>query len=627
MKLIAEISQGAGNCIQATPMLSALWLLGHETDIFINSKLAKKLKPLWDGWECIGNVYTDIDQFSATAYDFGVSAFGRRSLVRLFPPGMVLKVEKRHVLKQSETEANCEIARWLGYAGPTPPQFVQSSDRIFELPDKYITIHAGCDPAAMKYKNWPHWADFASKLQDDGWKVFAIGTDHDRSAENWEQEFGAEISFNLSFQDLAAFMKGATFHFGNDSGYGHLAAALNIPGMVLFGPTDPLKNGPHNPTMKKLIAKINEGEERSISAEKPVPITRLGLEQVWDAAQKVLRDSSVHTWPELPARIEDCPSTRWENYVRMTQQQTEPEGLEIKGVQGKPKVSVVIPSFNRRENLQRAIKSVQQQNVEWEILVCDDGSTDGTAEDFTEPADGIVYIGKPNAGASSARNVGLRRAKGEWIALLDSDDEWHDGKLEKQLKACGTDYVAAASRHVHVNRDGSKQNKPDVVPGHDQHLFSDLFENLSLKTSSLIFKTHLLDKIGLFNERFPISNDWDFFLRLAKAVNNSGFTCIPDALLTVHRSKDSISKTGRTNALEEAFTRICMVNALSHNGDAFKKEAVRRAARKHLELSRAYRKQGDKKAALRHARSAVRGGSLAGAYRWLQALLASNRAV
>lgn len=624
MKLLVEISQGAGNCIQATPMIRALWLLGHEVDLFINSQLAKKLAPLWKGWECIGQIYTDSSSFSTADYDFGISAYGRRELTRQFPAGHCLKVEKRHARKQSETEANCEAARWLGYAGPTPPMFVQISQRDFDLPEKFITIHAGCDPAAMKFKNWPHWADFAERLRNAGWNIVAVGTDHDRSKENWEERFGADIGFNLSFLDLAALMSKATFHFGNDSGYGHIAAALNVPGMVLFGPTDPLKNGPHNPKMRKLVAERKEGEARELTAKNPVPISRITLDEAWQAAQEVLVDTSRHQWPVLPERIEDCASTRWDTYVQMTHKQGEAQPVTVSGISSSPKVSVIIPSFDRRENLQRAIKSAQAQRIECEIIVCDDGSTDGTHEDFGEPNDGLIYIRKPNGGASSARNVGLRRAKGEWIALLDSDDEWHADKLEKQLAAMSDEYVTCASRHVHINKDGSKQTKPEILPGHDQHLFQDIFENLSLKTSSLIFKTHLIGKVGLFNERFPISNDWDFFLRLAKAVNNSGFICLPEALLTVHRSKDSISKTGRANALEEAFTRICMVNALNHNGDALRKPAIRRAARKHLELSRAYRKQGDRKAALKHAKAAVRGGNLTGAYRWLQALIAGK---
>jgi hypothetical protein len=131
----------------------------------------------------------------------------------------------------------------------------------------------------------------------------------------------------------------------------------------------------------------------------------------------------------------------------------------------------------------------------------------------------------------------------------------------------------------------------------------------------------MLEKTGLFNERFPISNDWDFFLRLARAVNNSGMRICEVALLTAHRSGDSISKTGRANALEEAFSRICMVNALLHNSDAnTTRRHIARAGRKHLELSRAYRKAGDKAAAKLHAKEAIRAGlTIKGIWRWLQA--------
>jgi glycosyltransferase involved in cell wall biosynthesis len=309
----------------------------------------------------------------------------------------------------------------------------------------------------------------------------------------------------------------------------------------------------------------------------------------------------------------------------MTQAQPEPEGIEERASLPRdftPRVSVVIPTYNRADNVERAAKSaLEQTERSVEVLVIDDGSTDDTPERFAEPPERMRYFRKPNGGASSARNVGLRHAQGDWIALLDSDDEWEPEKLQLQLAVLKDEYVAGASRHVHVNADGSRENKPEVLPGWDKHLFRDLYENLSLKTSSLVFKRHLLEKTGLFNERFPISNDWDFFLRLAKVVSNSGFKICEQPLLVVHRSKDSISKTARATALEEAYTRICMVNALLHTNDPGTiKRHVRRAARKHLELSRAYRKAGDKRKAKLHAKHAIRGGlMLHGTWRWLQA--------
>lgn len=624
MRLIVEISQGAGNCVQGTPLVHALWLMGHEVDLFINSKLAKKLAPLWEPWDKVGRVFTDSDQFRAEDYDFGVSAYGRRKLTRMFPPGLCLKVEPRHVKRQSETEANTEMARWLGYSGPTPPQFLQPGDRTFDLPEKYVTIHAGCDPATLEYKNWPHWHDFARRLRDAGWTVVAVGTDGDRSAENWEADFHADIAFNLSFADLCALVSRATFHFGNDSGYGHIAAALGVPGMVLFGPTDPVKNRPHSPVMRIAVAEKREGEERDLQADNPVPIGRLSLDEVWGRAQEVLKDPARAEWPKLPERVQDSVEARWGHYVAMTQAQAEPEGVKETANMPRdftPRVSVVIPTFNRADNVERAVNSaLEQTERSVEVLVIDDGSTDETPGRFVDPPERVRYVRKPNGGASSARNVGLRRAQGEWIALLDSDDEWELEKLQLQLAVLKDEYVAGAARHVHVNADGSRQVKPEVLPGWDQHLFIDLYENLSLKTSSLVFKRHLLEKTGLFNERFPVANDWDFFLRLAKVASNSGFKICEQPLLTVHRSGDSISKTARANALEEAFTRICMVNALLHTDDpGVVRRHVRRAARKHLELSRAYRKAGDKKKAKLHAKQAVRGGlTLRGAWRWLQ---------
>jgi glycosyltransferase involved in cell wall biosynthesis len=349
-----------------------------------------------------------------------------------------------------------------------------------------------------------------------------------------------------------------------------------------------------------------------------VPISRLTLDEVWAQAQEVLKDPARAQWPELPARVQDGVEERWQHYVEMTKRGLSPLGT----VPDVPKVSVVIPTYNRADNVERAVKSVlAQAETSLEVIVVDDGSTDDTPERFANPPERVRYIRKPNGGASSARNAGLIQATGDWIALLDSDDEWAPDKLKVQLDAMGEQYVAAACRHVHINADGTRQIKPEVLPGRDNHLFRDLYENLSLKTSGLIFRRHLLDKVGLFNERFAVANDWDFFLRLARAVNNSGMRICEQPLVTVHRSPDSISKTGRVNALREAYTRICIVNALLHTDDpASIRRHVRRAARKHLELSRAYRKAGNKQASRHHAKEAIRAGLiLRGAWRWLQA--------
>lgn len=632
MKLLVEISQGLGNCIQGTPLLRALWLMGHDVDLYVNSLIAEKLKPFWDQWEILGRVYTHHDQFNIRDYDFGVSAYGRRQLVRMFPPGLCLKVEKRHVKHQSETDANVELARWLGYAGPTPRAYVRGHDPNLELPPEQrhkrtaptggVVVHAGCDRNSAA-KRWPHWPEICRRVVAAGRDVIVVGTHDDRSLENWEDEFTS--LFHMELPELAALLDASGLYLGNDSGVGHLAAAAGLPGLMLYGPSNPVKNAPNSAVMRTLVAPAEEGEGRDVNHDRPVPIERLTVDQVWAEVEKLLEAPQRDPERELPVRAEDSVEKRWEHYVAMTQAQPEAEGIEETSnlpAGFAPRVSVVIPSFNRADNLERAVKSVLEQTEKSvEVLVVDDGSSDETAQRFKSPPERVRYLRKPNGGASSARNVGLRRATGEWIALLDSDDEWLPEKLQLQLAAMREEYVASASRHVHVNANGSHENKPEVLPGRDNHLFRDLYENLSLKTSSLVFKRHMLEKTGLFNERFPISNDWDFFLRLARAVNNSGMRICEQPMLTVHRSEDSISKTGRTNALEEAYSRICMVNALLHNHDVPSiNRHVNRAARKHLELSRAYRKAGDKDKAKLHAKEAIRAGQmLKGIWRWLQA--------
>ena len=99
------------------------------------------------------------------------------------------------------------------------------------------------------------------------------------------------------------------------------------------------------------------------------------------------------------------------------------------------KFSVIIPTFNRAYCLERAIDSVLNQSFkDFELIIVDDGSTDDTVEVLKKYQNKISYIKTKNLGVSHARNVGIKKSRGEWIALLDSDDEWHENKLELQNK-------------------------------------------------------------------------------------------------------------------------------------------------------------------------------------------------
>src|ERR1700751_5211074 len=102
-----------------------------------------------------------------------------------------------------------------------------------------------------------------------------------------------------------------------------------------------------------------------------------------------------------------------------------------------PKVSVVIPTYNRAEKVRDGIESILAQTLtDLEIIVVDDGSSDNTGKILGETVGGrIRYYAQTNQGASVARNKGIEEARGEWIAFLDSDDFWEKDKLECQLQA------------------------------------------------------------------------------------------------------------------------------------------------------------------------------------------------
>ena len=110
----------------------------------------------------------------------------------------------------------------------------------------------------------------------------------------------------------------------------------------------------------------------------------------------------------------------------------------MESIEGKPKVSIIIPTFNRGSFLDRTVKSIQSQTIkDWELLVVDDGSTDNTreiVENFIKNDNRIKYFYQKNCGCPSGpRNLGIEKACGEYVAFLDSDDEWLPTKLERQL--------------------------------------------------------------------------------------------------------------------------------------------------------------------------------------------------
>ncbi len=180
-------------------------------------------------------------------------------------------------------------------------------------------------------------------------------------------------------------------------------------------------------------------------------------------------------------------------------------------------ISVIIPTYNRRPVLGRAIDSVLNQSKPAdEIIIIDDGSTDDTDIFIKESYPHVSYLYQKNTGISSARNLGIRTAKGEWIAFLDSDDEWLPQKLEKQLDALNKQslYKICHTNEIWI-RHGRRVNQGKKHEKFGGEIFEKCLPLCVMSPSSVIIHRSVFDSFGLFDESLPVCEDYDLWLRIS----------------------------------------------------------------------------------------------------------------
>ena len=180
-------------------------------------------------------------------------------------------------------------------------------------------------------------------------------------------------------------------------------------------------------------------------------------------------------------------------------------------------ISVIIPTFNRKETLKRAIQSVVMQSyTPYEIIVIDDGSNDGTKEWLKDNFPNVKYIYQKNSGVSSARNKGIKFARGDWIALLDSDDEWLPSKLKDQANEIESN---PAAKFLHTNeiwiRNGVRVNQMKKHKKYGGYIFEKCLDMCRISPSSVLIKKDIFDEIGMFDETLKVCEDYDLWLRFA----------------------------------------------------------------------------------------------------------------
>lgn len=185
-------------------------------------------------------------------------------------------------------------------------------------------------------------------------------------------------------------------------------------------------------------------------------------------------------------------------------------------------VSVVIPTYNRGYCILRAVESVIKQSVNClEILVVDDGSTDDTADVLEnyirryKLQNKINFIRTKNSGVSAARNLGVSESSGDWLAFLDSDDEWLSDKILKQ-----TDYLKKNPTVPLVHgeeiwiRNGVRVNQKKIHKKYGGKIFARCLPLCLISPSATVIRKDIFEDVGCFDESFPVCEDYDLWLKI-----------------------------------------------------------------------------------------------------------------
>jgi len=184
-------------------------------------------------------------------------------------------------------------------------------------------------------------------------------------------------------------------------------------------------------------------------------------------------------------------------------------------------VSVIIPTYNRAPTLRRALDSVlAQKGASFEVLVVDDGSTDGTRNlirgtyGSTPLHDAIKCLHQPNRGPASARNLGIQNSSSEFIAFLDSDDEWLPGKLKAQLQFFeeNPDCLICQTEEIWI-RNGRRVNPMKKHKKFGGSIFEKCLPRCIVSPSAVMVRREFFDRVGLFDESFPACEDYELWLR------------------------------------------------------------------------------------------------------------------
>jgi glycosyltransferase involved in cell wall biosynthesis len=220
-------------------------------------------------------------------------------------------------------------------------------------------------------------------------------------------------------------------------------------------------------------------------------------------------------------------------------------------------VSIIIPAFNAESYLRETLDSALQQTyATCEVIVVDDGSTDGTMVILAEYGEKVRVVRQQNRGSACARNAGVAAAHGEWIAFLDADDIWLPEKVERQLAACGRFAISHTDSVCFGDALEREILRSSFEPPYAGKVLEPLLVINFITNSTVMVRREVFRRFGGFDESYVTCEDWALWLRIC-AEHKLGYLAEPVVRYRFHkRSKSTMSRrtlTARLHIIEEAF--------------------------------------------------------------------------
>jgi glycosyltransferase involved in cell wall biosynthesis len=275
-----------------------------------------------------------------------------------------------------------------------------------------------------------------------------------------------------------------------------------------------------------------------------------------------------------------------------------------------PMFSVVIPSYNRANLLNRALMSVRSQTFQdFEVIIVDDGSTDSTP-DLLEQwrahfGDRLHTLWLDHGGAAMARNAGIAASKGQAMAFLDSDDEW----LPEHLEVCYVGLLAKPEAGMiftdHIIQSDERIRTHAPLSGSLRELVRNIIlRNVVIATPSVVVRREVFEKVGVFAKELNGTEDWECWVRIAV---ECPVVQVPSATAVIHQHPDNFSRDPVTleKQLQAAVSAISRLNILSYCS----KEEIE--ARAYLDMAEFYAQKAFRgRAILRLGMAAIRSGGI-----------------